>query len=272
MGELTTIIESIKPSICVLKSGQNKSGTGFFLNEKGLFMTNKHTVKLGTYLKIILNDGTEKNATVVSADNDVDFAFAIADVERSEPIPLGDSAAVQEGQQVIAIGHPYGYDFTISKGIVSCKDREVKGIHYIQTDVPINPGNSGGPLIDLEGKAVGINTWIVSGADNMSFAIPVNSIKLILERLERDFDKLPTMYYCPVCGCLDCDFITTPKAEYCRNCGAQKRDKSKEKEQVANDQTPQPQPIKVAMATCPQCSAQIADSAKFCSNCGHKMK
>ena len=139
MGELTSIIEAIKPSICVLKSGQNKSGTGFFLNEKGLFITNKHTVKLGTYLKIMLNDGTEKNATVVSADNDIDFAFAIADIEHTVPVKLADSTGVQEGQQVVAIGHPYGYDFTISKGIVSCKDREVKGIHYIQTDVPINP-------------------------------------------------------------------------------------------------------------------------------------
>ena len=119
---------------------------------------------------------------------------------------------------------------------------------------------------------MGINTWIVSGADNMSFAIPVNSIKPILTRLEHDYDKLHAMYYCPICGCLDCEFIVTSKAEYCRNCGAQKRDKTKEKEQLDGAEAPQPQPIKVAIATCPHCKTQIAGSAKFCSNCGQKLK
>ncbi|MBN2620963.1 trypsin-like peptidase domain-containing protein [candidate division WOR-3 bacterium] len=273
MGELTSIIEAIKPSIVVLKSGQNKSGTGFFVNSKGLFVTNKHTVKLSTYITIALNDGTEKHATVVLADNDVDFAFAIADIERSTPIPLANSSTIQEGQQVIAIGHPYGYDFTVSKGIVSCKDRIVKGIHYIQTDVPINPGNSGGPLIDINGAAIGINTWVVGDADNMSFAIPAASVKPILERIDQEFDSLMNMYYCPICGCLDREFITTKKAEYCRSCGAQKWDKSKEKEQALTGgvQSPAAQPVKAAMATCPHCKTQIAASAKFCSNCGQKL-
>lgn len=270
MGELATVIENIKPSIVVLKSPKGKSGSGFFVNDKGLFITNKHTVGLETFVKVSLHNKGEIDATVVLADNDIDFAFAIAGVKESTPMVLADSDNVQEGQQVVAIGHPFGYDFTISKGIVSSKNRVVKGIKYIQTDVPINPGNSGGPLIDMQGGVVGINTWVVSGADNMSFAIPINSIREILNELNDRFDSLLTMYYCPICGCLDCNFIQTPKAEYCKNCGARKFEKKKPEEKDSEKQ--QAQPVKVAMVTCPQCQAPNEGTSNFCKNCGNKLK
>lgn len=270
MEELATIIENVKPSIVVLKTPQGKSGSGFFVNEKGLFITNKHITGMDTFIKVSSLNTGETDARVVFADNDVDFAFALADVNESIPITLADSSAVQEGQQVVAIGHPYGYDFTISKGIISSKNRVVKGIKYIQTDVPINPGNSGGPLITMRGEAVGINTWVVSGADNMSFAIPVNSINDMIVELNEKHGSLLSMYYCPICGSLDDDLVRTWKAEYCRNCGARKIEKTKPQEQEAAAQ--QAQPVTVAMVTCPQCQTPNEGTSNFCKNCGNKMK
>ena len=175
MDDLSAIIENLKKSIVIIKLSNGKSGTGFFVNDKGLLVTNKHIVQLSTFIRITLANDKELDATVVFSNNDYDFSFAAADIDNSLPIKLADSSALKEGKPVIAIGHPFGYDFTVSKGIISCKNRIVKGIDYIQTDVPINPGNSGGPLVNQKGEAVGMNTGVVNRADNMSFAVPVNA-------------------------------------------------------------------------------------------------
>jgi serine protease Do len=269
MEDLSTVIEKLKKSIVIVQPANNKSGTGFFVNEKGLLVTNKHIVQLNTFTKITLANENEVNATVVYSNNDYDFSFAIAEVADSVPIRLADSSALKEGKQVIAIGHPYGYDFTVSKGIISCKKRIVKGIDYVQTDVPINPGNSGGPLLNTEGEAVGMNTWVVGGADNMSFAVPVNALKTALDRLNRDFDRLLDMYYCPICGYLSDTFIKTSKSEYCTNCGTQKIEKKKEKEIKPPDA--QPQVVKVCMINCPKCRTPNDSSSNFCKNCGYRL-
>ena len=270
MKDLSKIIEKIKPGIIVIKLPNGKSGSGFFVNNKGLFITNKHTVGLSTFIKIMLYNSKEAEATVVFSDNDIDYSFVVANIQSSTPVLLANSDEVKEGEQVFAIGHPYGYDFTVSKGIISCKNRVVKGRRYIQTDVPINPGNSGGPLINSKGETVGINSWVVGGADNMSFAIPANSIKNILNSLNSKFDKLLSMYYCPICGFSDSGFIKTPKAEYCRNCGAQKMEKKKQQE--LQPSTQHVQLVKVAPRVCPTCTTANDSASNFCKNCGYKFK
>jgi serine protease Do len=268
VNDISSIIETIKESIVVVKLPNQGRGSGFFVNDKGLFITNKHTVELDTFIKIQLSKNQEAGATVVYADNDIDFAFCLADNIRSKPIPIGNSDIIKEGEPVIAIGHPYGYDFTVSKGIISCKNRKVKGINYIQTDVPINPGNSGGPLINMCGEVIGINTWVVGEADNMSFAIPINSVKEVLNYLNSIHEKISGMYYCPVCGYLSDEFIKTSKAEYCKNCGTQKFEKKKEPEEQKPVQPAQG--VKVGMKVCPKCKASNESSANFCKNCGSK--
>ncbi len=268
MDDISSIIDAIKESMVVIKLPNQGRGSGFYVNDKGLLITNKHTVELNTFVTIRLYNNQEIESTVVYADNDVDFAFCLANVNNSTPIPLADSNTVKEGEPVFAIGHPYGYDFTVSKGIISCKKRAVKGINYIQTDVPINPGNSGGPLINTKGEVVGINTWVVGEADNMSFAIPINAIKDSFNQLCSIHDRLTTMYYCPICGFLSDQFIKTPKAEYCRNCGTQKIEKKKEPEQQIEEK--QAQGVKVGMKVCPKCKASNDASANFCKNCGFK--
>jgi len=268
MNDISSIIESIRESILVIKLPNQGRGSGFFVNDKGLFITNKHTVEIDTFIKIKLTNNQEAEAIVVYADNDIDFAFCLADNIQSKPIPIGNSDGTKEGEPVIAIGHPYGYDFTVSKGIISCKKRKVKGINYIQTDVPINPGNSGGPLINTNGEVIGINTWVVGEADNMSFAIPINSVKGVLDYLNSIHEKLPSMYYCPVCGYLSDEFIKTSKAEYCKNCGAQKLEKKREPEPEVSE--PPVQKVKVGLKVCPKCKTANESSANFCKNCGSK--
>ncbi len=270
MADLPEIIEATKKSIAVVKLPTGQCSSAFFVNDKGLFATNKHSVALYSYVKVILQDGKEIEGTVVYADNDIDYAFITTNIQNSPLIPLADSDLIKEGEQVIAIGHPYGYDFTVSKGIISCKNRIVKGIKYIQTDVAINPGNSGGPLINNQGEAIGINSWIVDKAENMSFAIPANSIKKMLKTLNENYSQLPNLYYCPVCGYSDTQFIKTTKAEYCKNCGTQKFEKNKAEELKLPQE--QAQPVKVAAVVCPKCKETNDASSNFCKNCGYKMK
>ena len=272
MEDLTQIIEQSKEAIVVTHLPNGTSGTGFFLNERGLLITNKHTVGLYTFVKTVLHDGSETDSMVLYSNNDVDFAFAIASIKPKKYLQLGDSDEIKEGETMIAIGHPYGYDFTVSRGIVSCKCRTVKGIPYIQTDVAINPGNSGGPLLNTAGKVVGINTWVVSSADNMSFAIPVNTVKRMFEQLNGDLDKATNSYYCPVCGFLSDTFIKTIKAEYCVNCGTIRWEKNKEKELPAVKPQAQAKTATVSMVPCPKCQTPNDSSSNFCKNCGFKIK
>lgn len=274
MAELKEFIQTLKPSIVVVKTADGGSGTGLFLNNRGLFITNKHVVKLYVFVKISGQDGQEKDATVVCANNDVDFAFAVADGVSSTPAPLGDSESASEGEEVLAIGNPYGYDFSVSRGIVSCRKRKVKGINYIQTDVPINPGNSGGPLINARGEVIGINTWAVKDAENMGFAIPSNSFRSIFETLHKNFDSLLSMYYCEICGHISDAWMKTAKAEYCENCGALKVERKKPEATQAQAQTAEQagQPVKVAVIACLQCKTQNDAAANFCQKCGFKLK
>jgi serine protease Do len=121
---------------------------------------------------------------------------------------------VREGMTVVAIGHPLGYEFTVTKGIVSTSKRVLQNVEYIQTDVPINPGNSGGPLIDEEGEILGINTWMRSDAQNIGFAIPIRYVLDALKEIEPLLDKLEETEYCNVCG-----FLNPDKPKYCAHCG-----------------------------------------------------
>jgi serine protease Do len=173
------------------------SGSGFVVNSKGIIVTNKHVVadKNAEYT-VLHNDGRKFKAEVLARDP-IDDVAIIKIMARDLPcLDLGNSSAVEFGQPVLAIGNALGlFKNTVSSGIISGLSRsiqaaadprlplqEMRGL--IQTDAAINPGNSGGPLIDIEGKVVGINTAVVFGAQNLSFAIPINSAKKDLEDLK----------------------------------------------------------------------------------------
>jgi serine protease Do len=177
-------------------------GTGFILNQEGIVLTNRHVVSdTDADFTVILNDGTEYEAKVVSRDvfNDLAVVQIVADDDVLEDLPtvrLGNSSDLKIGQTVIAIGNALGeFQNTATTGIISAKGRQItagdgRGMSeqltgLLQTDAAINPGNSGGPLINLAGEVIGVNTAIAQSANGIGFAIPIDDVKPIVESVEK---------------------------------------------------------------------------------------
>ena len=171
----------------------DSSGSGFILDSHGHILTNYHVVKGAQRLEVSLSDRTKWPAKLVGADPQTDLAVLVinAPSESLTVMPLGDSSGLQVGQKVLAIGNPFGLEHSLSAGIVSmirkvvkAGDAEIEDV--IQTDAAINPGNSGGPLLDSEGKVIGINTAIFTpsgGNVGVGFAIPINSAKRVFSQI-----------------------------------------------------------------------------------------
>jgi serine protease Do len=168
---------------------QNSLGSGVIVTNEGHIITNSHVVDQVDEIEVQLSDGRTKKARLVGCDSQVDLAVLKIDEPGVKPLQLGDSDAVQAGDMVLAIGNPFGFEETVTEGIISSKGRpnRVDGFgDFLQTDAAINPGNSGGPLINLTGEVIGINTAIISrtgGSQGIGFAIPSNTVKVALESL-----------------------------------------------------------------------------------------
>jgi serine protease Do len=164
-------------------------GSGFVINKNGYILTNDHVVTGARQIVVSLRDGHEYRAKVVGEDTKTDVALIKIDVPYPLPVaPLGDSDVLRVGEWVMAIGNPFGFDHTVTAGIVSAKGRFIPDNYddFIQTDASINPGNSGGPLIDLHGAVVGVNSAIFTRTGSsmgIGFAIPVNLVKSELPQL-----------------------------------------------------------------------------------------
>ena len=169
-------------------------GSGFIVSKDGLILTNNHVVDGVDKItvSVLLKDGEKKTYPATIKGNDPAYDLALLKIEPDSDLPtleLGDSDVLEVGEWVVAIGNPYGFEHSVTAGVISAKNR---GIHtqeinfddFLQTDAAINPGNSGGPLLDMEGKVIGINTAIVPYAQGMGFAIPVNKAKEIMKDLE----------------------------------------------------------------------------------------
>jgi serine protease Do len=168
---------------------QNSLGSGVVVTAEGHIITNNHVVDQVDEIEVQLSDGRTKKARLVGSDAVVDLAVLKIDEAGLKPLKFGDSDAVQAGDFVVAIGNPFGFEETVTDGIISSKGRpnHVDGFgDYLQTNAAINPGNSGGPLVNLRGEIIGINTAIISrsgGSQGIGFAIPSNSVKTALESL-----------------------------------------------------------------------------------------
>jgi len=169
------------------ESWKTAGGTGFIIDKSGLILTNNHVVQNADEITVRLLDEREFPAKVVGRDPDTDVALVKIDTGEELPVVrLGDSDALQVGDWVMAIGNPYGYDHTVTVGVVSAKNRWIGMGNYdnfIQTDAQINPGNSGGPLVNVRGEVVGINTAIAGLRTGIGFAVPINMAKSILPAL-----------------------------------------------------------------------------------------
>ena len=171
----------------------DSSGSGFVFDTHGHILTNHHVVKGAQRLEVSLADGTKWPAAVAGADPLTDLAVLQikAPTEALTALPLGDSSALQVGQKVLAIGNPFGLEHSLSAGIISSLRKVVKTGQteiedVIQTDAAINPGNSGGPLMDSEGRVIGINTAIFTpsgGSVGVGFAIPINTAKRVVAEI-----------------------------------------------------------------------------------------
>ncbi|MEP6685386.1 MAG: Do family serine endopeptidase [Verrucomicrobiota bacterium] len=168
---------------------QNSLGSGVIVSNEGHIITNNHVVDQVDEIEVQLSDGRTKKARLVGADAVVDLAVLKVDEAGLKPIKLGDSDLVQAGDSVLAVGNPFGFEETVTDGIISSKGRPNRADgfgDFLQTNAAINPGNSGGPLINLSGEVIGINTAIISrsgGSQGIGFAIPSNTVRMALESL-----------------------------------------------------------------------------------------
>jgi serine protease Do len=166
-------------------------GSGMIFRQDGLILTNAHVVDSARTVTVRMADGREfKEAKVIGVDARTDVAVVKVEAEGLPTVQLGDSSQVQVGDWAIAIGNPFGLEHTMTVGVISAKSREVpfsrSAGNYLQTDASINPGNSGGPLLDINGRVIGINNAIYSesgGNVGIGFAIPANTARAIAEQL-----------------------------------------------------------------------------------------
>ncbi len=195
---VVSVVDSVGPAVVSISAGENRgsadvdqvgAGSGVVIAPDGYILTNDHVVQNANRLKVRLTDGATLSATVIGKDPATDLAVIRADASYLSCSTLGSSNRLRVGQLVIAMGNPFGFQSTVSTGVVSALGRALRSTqgrlieNIIQHTAPLNPGNSGGPLVDSTGKVVGINTAIIVMAQGIGFAIPGTTARWVVSQI-----------------------------------------------------------------------------------------